>query len=88
MPARTSKRTTGLGVEGDKDQENCQWRPVPCLSLEVTSWVGLRHHPWSCGARFEPSTLRDTSSCCLVMRGFPGCSGRRSRGSRWRTRTS
>ena len=59
-------------MEGDQDQENCQWRPVPCLSLEVTSWVSPGHHPLSCGARFEPTTLRYTSTCCLVMRGFQG----------------
>ena len=71
MPAR-SKRTRGLGVEGDQDQVNCQWRPEPCLSLEVTSWVSPGHHPLSCGARFEPTTLRDTSPCCLDMLSFQG----------------
>ena len=59
-------------MEGGQDQVYWPVDPVPGMSQKGTADVSPGHHLLSCGARFEPTTSRDTSTCNQFMGDQPG----------------
>ena len=59
-------------MEGGKDQETWPVDSVPGMSQKSTAVASPGHHLLSCGARFEPTTSRDTSTCNQFMGDQPG----------------